>query len=127
MADVKEIIKGQAHLGLPVHDVEKTVNFYRQLGFEVDWQGRPDQSIFLKNGDCVLEIYAEDTVADCNGAWDHVALSTPDIEAVYEYTKSLGYEALEGHICQLPFYANGVKYFTIMGPNHEKVEFSQKL
>ena len=122
-----KLITGLAHLGLPTADVEKTVRFYKQLGFEVDWEGTKDQSIFLKNGDCVIEIYQEEHPAMIDGGWDHVALSTPDFEAVYSYTRSLGYEALEGKICQLPFYSNGVRYFTILGPNHEKVEFSQKL
>lgn len=127
MTDAKSMIQGQAHLGLPTRDVEKTIQFYSRLGFEIDWQGRPDQSVFLKNGDCVIETYAAEHTADADGSWDHVALSAPDIEAAYEYVRSLGFEALEGKICELPFYEHGVRYFTIMGPNHEKVEFSQKL
>lgn len=125
--DVKKIITGQSHLGLPTKDVDGTIRFYEQFAFEVEWKGNPEDSVFLRNGDCVVEIYHSDEPAMVNGGWDHVALNTPDIEAVYEYVKSLGYEALEGKICSLPFYAHGVRYFTIMGPNHEKLEFSQKL
>ena len=27
---------------------------------------------------------------------------------------------------ELPFWERGVKYFTILGPNHEKLEFNQR-
>ena len=38
-----------------------------------------------------------------------------------------GYELLDDAVRFLPFWARGVRFFTILGPNGEKVEFSQKL
>ncbi|MDD3243533.1 MAG: VOC family protein, partial [Eubacteriales bacterium] len=32
-----------------------------------------------------------------------------------------------GEVKGLPFWANGVRFFTILGPNAEKIEFSQML
>ena len=38
---------------------------------------------------------------------------------------ALGLEVIEEG--ELPFWDNGVKYFTVLGPNREKVEFNQYL
>ena len=38
-----------------------------------------------------------------------------------------GLTMLDDEIHGLPFWANGVKFFTVEGPNGEKVEFCQKL
>ena len=47
----------------------------------------------------------------------------PDLEQI----KAEGYTLLDDHICSMPFWANGEKYFTIQGPNGEKIEFVQIL
>ena len=125
--EVKGIFLGLQHIGVPTRDVKKTVEFYSQFGFETDWADASGSPTFLKCGTCVIETYHMDEVAQCNGGVDHIAIDVSDIEKALEYTRSLGYEPLEGKICDLSVYANGVRYFTILGPNHEKVEFNQKL
>ena len=63
------------------------------------------------------------------GAIDHIALNVTDVEKVYEAIVNDGSYTIcdpEKGIQFLPFY-NGVKFFTILGPNGEKVEFNQKL
>lgn len=130
MNDIHKTILGLQHIGIPTMDVQKTVDFYALFGFEVIWQRlepAEDRVAFLKNGNCVLETYFAARPAMQNGAVDHVALDVADIEAVYAYVHELGFEVLEGKITTLPFFENGVRYFTILGPNHEKVEFNQKL
>ena len=58
---------------------------------------------------------------------DHIALDTTDIEAAFAAAKEAGLTMLDDEIHGLPFWANGVKFFTVEGPNGEKVEFCQKL
>ena len=56
-----------------------------------------------------------------------VALNVTDIEAVYEYVRSLGYTPLEEAITFLPSMKKGCAFLPFWAPNHEKVEFSQRL
>lgn len=130
MKDIHELVLGLQHLGIPTADVQKTIDFYAKFGFEITWQrSEPaeDRVAFLKCGSCVIETYYCASPAMANGAADHIALDVSDIEAVYAYVQELGFKALEGHITDLPFFENGVRYFTILGPNHEKLEFNQIL
>ena len=50
-----------------------------------------------------------------------------DIEAVFEAAKEKEFFILDTEIQFLPFWENVVKFFTVVGPNREKVEFSQYL
>ena len=128
--DKAALFTGLSHIGLPTADVDQTVKFYEQFGFRIQWSqhSSPEShTVFMECGSCVMEIYYFADPAKANGAVDHVALNVTDIEAVYEYVRSLGYTPLEEAITFLPFYEKGVRFFTILGPNHEKVEFSQRL
>ena len=117
-------VTGIQHLGIPTADLNKTIEFYQGLGFEVTWQN-PGEVAFLQNGTLVIETYAVDAPAMKNGAIDHVALNVKDIEAAWKDAQACGYETEDTAINFLPFYENGVKFFTIIGPNREKVEFNQ--
>lgn len=124
-----DTITGLQHIGIPTKDIEKTIEFFQTFGFTIDWRSeKPEDSYvcFLKNGSCVIEAYYCEEPAMANGAVDHVALNVTDLDAMYEYATSKGYESIEGPNF-LPFYENGVRYFIILGPNHEKLEFNQKL
>jgi hypothetical protein len=79
----------------------------------------------LKN--LTVELYEDGKAAMKNGAVDHVALDVTDIEKAFELVKAGGYELLDREIQSLPFWERGVRFFTIVGPNHEKIEFSQRL
>lgn len=61
-----------------------------------------------------------------SGAIDHIALNVTDIDAVFSKIKELGYEMLDDNIRFLPFWEYGVRFFTIIGPNKEKIEFCEK-
>ena len=119
-------VTGIQHLGIPTADLNKTIEFYQGLGFEVTWQN-PGEVAFLQNGTLVIETYAVDAPAMKNGAIDHVALNVQDIEAAWKDAQACGYETEDTAINFLPFFENGVKFFTIIGPNREKVEFNQFL
>ena len=118
---------GIQHLGIPTGDPAKTVAFYKSLGFTPIFE-KENTVCFLQLGTLVIETYpAESKPAMCNGAIDHVALNVKDIDEAWKLVNEGGYELLDTGINFLPFFENGVKYFTILGPNHEKVEFNQYL
>lgn len=119
-------VTGIQHLGIPTGDLKKTIEFYQGLGFEVIWQN-PGEVAFLQNGTLVIETYAVDDPAMKSGAIDHVALNVQDIEAAWKDAQACGYETEDTAINFLPFFEKGVKFFTIIGPNREKVEFNQFL
>ena len=52
---------------------------------------------------------------------------TQNGEEIYQYINESGLNSTQDTIHFLPFWENGVKFFTIEGPNKEKVEFSQYL
>ena len=62
-----------------------------------------------------------------SGAIDHVAIDVKDVEKVHELVTAAGLNTTNDEVHFLPFWENGVKFFTIEGPNKEKVEFSQYL
>lgn len=126
---VQNWITGLQHIGIPTNDMEKTVNFYQTLGFQVALQtinqAAGEKVTFLRLGDVTIETYENKKAAMVCGAVDHLALNVTDIEAVFQMAKEKGFRMLDTEIQFLPFWENGVKFFTILGPNEEKVEFSQ--
>ena len=48
-----------------------------------------------------------------------------DVEEARRIADGLKLDVIEEG--QLPFWENGVRYFTVLGPNGEKVEFNQYL
>ena len=62
-----------------------------------------------------------------DGAIDHIAIDVKDVEKVYQWINEAGMNTTQDTVHFLPFWENGVKFFTIKGPNQEKIEFSQYL
>lgn len=128
---IKQMINGLQHLGLPTNDIEKTIAFYESLGFDIALrtvnEAVNEQVAFLRLGNVTIETYENRAAAMQNGAVDHIALDVSDVDAVFEQVSKLGHTMLDDQVQFLPFWERGVRFFTIQGPNHEKVEFSQKL
>jgi lactoylglutathione lyase len=126
---IGKIVTGIQHIGLPVRDMTKTLEFYQKLGFEILWQtvlnGAP--VCFLKGMGITVEAYQSNETAGCAGAINHIALNTTDIDEVWDVIGKLGLIPDGESIQPLPFFDNGVKFFTIEGPDAEKIEFNQIL
>lgn len=124
-------ITGLDHIGLPTDDLEKTLAFYENLGFTLLHQTQNPETgekvAFLGLQGVVIETYQCPKAAMINGAVDHLALAVTDIQAVWEALEGKGIQILDDRIQQMPFWEKGVRFFTILGPNHEKIEFLQKL
>ncbi len=130
---LSENITGLQHIGIPCKDLSAACAFYQNLGFKeiharefTDESGAPGCAHFLQHGDLVLELYAA-PAAGRSGAVDHIALNVRDIDAAYADICAQGLNNTADTIHTLPLFAHGVKYFTIEGPNKERVEFNQYL
>lgn len=129
--DLKNYSTGIQHIGIPTNDIEKTIAFYKELGFETALQTinkEADEKVaFLKLKTLVIETYENKAAKFESGAIDHVAIDVNDIEEVYQYISEKKLNTTNDTIHFLSFWKNGVRFFTIEGPNMEKIEFSQYL
>jgi lactoylglutathione lyase len=132
--DFKTNITGLQHIGMPTKDIDQTITFYKNLGFEIDYQTLLDEPnrqfrvAFLRLADLLIETY--EVPAEANrlaGAINHIALNVKDVEAAFTAARQCGFDFLDTAIDGLPFFEKGVRFFTILGPNGEKVEFNQRM
>lgn len=126
---IKERIKGMQHIGLPTNDMKATIAFYESLGFEIATRhiNNGEDVVFLTLGNVCVETYENGQAVGYHGAIDHICLDVDDIEKTWEEAKAMGLNIIDSEIQSLPFWANGVRFFNVLGPNHEKVEFGQIL
>jgi catechol 2,3-dioxygenase-like lactoylglutathione lyase family enzyme len=133
-------IKGIQHIGIPVTDIDRSCDFYQNLGFSVAYATTFQNRNFdlrmamLVNENLTIEVYEfppsrkKEIIDRSDGFIDHVALNVTNIEETYKEIKSRGLEILEENPpVFLPFWEHGVKFFTIRGPDGEKIEFNQIL
>ena len=126
---MKDYATGIQHVGIPTKDMDATKKFYGDLGFEAAFETVNDEArvCFLKMHNLVMEVYESEDAAGKIGAIEHVAIDVTDIEQVYKEICDKNMNTLQDEIHFLPFWDNGVRFFTIKGPNEEKIEFSQFL
>ena len=126
---MKNYATGIQHVGIPTQNMEATKEFYEKLGFEAAFETVNDGNkvIFFKLENLVMEAYESDEAIMKVGAIDHVAIDVKDIEQTYKDICKMELNTLQDEIHFLPFWDNGVRFFTIKGPNEEKIEFSQFL
>ncbi len=127
--ELKNYLNGLQHIGIPTEKMDETLAFFEKLGFTraFETMNEGDRVVFLKLGNLVVETYESDDVKNAYGAIEHVAVDVTDVEAVYKSICAMGLNTLNDEIHFLPFWEKGVRFFTIEGPNKEKVEFSQML
>ena len=126
---MKDYATGIQHVGIPTKDMDATKKFYEDLGFEAAFETVNDEArvCFLKMHNLVMEVYESEDAAGKIGAIEHVAIDVTDIEQVYKEICDKNMNTLQDEIHFLPFWDNGVRFFTIKEPNEEKIEFSQFL
>ncbi len=123
-------VRGRAldHIGLISSDVERDVKFYcEELGFRVTGAFGPIR--FIQNGSTAYEILPGRNLPEGTPSMlDHVSYVSGDIEADYEYVKSLGLEILGNGIMDIPFFwEKGCRCFKFRAPGGEVLEFDQIL
>ena len=120
------------HIGLAVSDLETAVKWYVDvLGFErIGSFVTPGgvQARFLKSGNLIYEIFRPLGGAAVPGKIDHFCFESTDIEADYAYCVAQGYSFEAEGIQSIPtFWDKGIKYFKILSPTGEAIEFCQVL
>lgn len=128
--DNKYGVVGVAHIGLPTNNIEKTIAFYKSLGFEVVMETYNEKAkekvAFLKLKNYCIETFENGQAAMTDGAYQHIALDVENIENMYLEICKNKFEVVTDGIEELPFWEKGVKFFMIKGPNAERIEFCQK-
>ncbi|HBL76959.1 MAG: hypothetical protein A2W90_00670 [Bacteroidetes bacterium GWF2_42_66] len=62
-----------------------------------------------------------------DGHIDHIAFDVSNIDETFELLKNEGFTILEDSPVYLNFWEKGCKYFNVLGPDGERLEFCQIL
>ncbi len=127
------------HIGIPTADLGRSQRFYKSLGFTnvmssgFEHNGAQGKVAMMRSGEVTIEIYQlPDSEFELIrqrkiGVIDHIAFDVPDIDRAFQYLKENKFAIVEDGPVYLPFWKNGCKYFNILGPNGERIEFNQIL
>jgi catechol 2,3-dioxygenase-like lactoylglutathione lyase family enzyme len=127
------------HIGIPVTDLDRSATFYKRLGFTdvmhagFDYNGGKGKVKMMQLKDITLELYQmpEPELAQIrtrqNGRIDHIAFDVDDIEQTYAVLKNGGFFIVEPQPVFMPFWKKGCRYFIMLGPDGERLEFNQVL
>jgi len=136
---LKGNFRGMQHLGIPVTNLERSVEFYSRLGFakihsaHVDETGGRVLVAFMEQRGFIIELYQvteserEKIRSRTDGPIDHIAFDVEDVEDAFQELSSAGFEMVEEKPVFLNFWKRGCKYFAVRGPDGEKLEFNQIL
>lgn len=139
MALLGSNFNGIQHIGIPVTDLERSKGFYERLGFEgvmsdsFTYNGGTGHVAMMKRGEVVMELYQmpakelEEIRGRRDGHIDHVAFDVSDIDKAFGELKAAGLDIVEEGPVLLDFWERGCKYFNVLGPDGERLEFSQIL
>lgn len=127
------------HIGIPVTDIKVSELFYSNLGFKNVMQANfmheneTGTCIMMQQGSIIIELYqmpAKELPAIANrkdGHVDHVAFDVKNIDETFFILKTSGYHIIEDAPVYLKFWDKGCRYFNILGPDNERLEFNQVL
>lgn len=117
-----------------------SVLFYEKLGFKSVMKSQFEIAgeegglvTIMQSGEVIVELYQlpvahlAEIAARKNGHIDHIAFDVEDIDACYQELKQNGFTPLEEAPVFLAFWQKGCKYFNILGPDGERLEFNQVL
>ena len=125
------------HIGIPVTDLSRSLTFYHKLGFSTvmdsnfDHQGLHGRCVMMKKGEILLELYQfpgpdlEAVRLRKDGHVDHIAFDVEDIDFAYETLNKNGFTPIEAAPVFLSFWQKGCRFFNILGPDGERLEFNQ--
>lgn len=127
------------HIGMPVTDLKRSEAFYEKLGFAnvmasgFDYQGGRGSVTMMRRDAMILELYQmpeaqlQEIRSRKDGHIDHVAFDVDNIDDTFSTLKNAAFSIVEDAPVFLPFWKNGCKYFNILGPDGERLEFNQIL
>jgi catechol 2,3-dioxygenase-like lactoylglutathione lyase family enzyme len=136
---LRDNFNGLQHIGIPVTNLIVSIDFYTKLGFnqilathvEVPEKKDQIQVAMMKQEEVIIELYQLPNIdlklirKRNDGHLDHIAFNVKDINKSFQELKQGNFEIIETGPIFLNFWENGCKYFTIRGPDGEKLEFNQ--
>lgn len=127
--EIKDFCTGIQHIGIPSRDMAATEAFFKKIGFEKTYETMNGtcKVEFLQLKDIVIETYDCGTAATHPGAIDHICIDVKNIDELFGVVSSSGLHLLDEAVNSLPFWSNGIKYFKVLGPDGEIVEFCEIL
>jgi catechol 2,3-dioxygenase-like lactoylglutathione lyase family enzyme len=133
-------IRSLQHIGIPVTDIKRSEAFYESLGFKNNMRAHfpygineKGTCVMMQLGNITLELYEMPEPDNSevrnrkNGHIDHIAFDVADIDLAYQTLLAAGCKPIEPLPVKLDFWKNGCKYFNILGPDGERLEFNQIL
>ena len=136
---ISGLINHLQHIGIPVTNIVASAAFYNRLGFTNVMQSafktesEPGTCIMMKNKDTIIELYQQprqllkEIKERTDGHIDHFTFDVDDIDVAFKKLKDASFKIIEQEPVFLPFWAKGCKYFNILGPDRERIEFNQIL
>jgi catechol 2,3-dioxygenase-like lactoylglutathione lyase family enzyme len=134
------IINSLQHVGIPVSNISVSEAFYSRLGFKNVMQssfmmeGETGTCIMMKNKDVIIELYQlpekqlKEIKMRKDGNIDHIAFDVDDIDRTFVLLKEASFHIVEERpVLLTSFWSNGCRYFNILGPDGERLEFNQIL
>lgn len=130
-------INSLQHIGIPVTNLQNSVAFYQKLGFSnamtatFDHNGEQGNVVMMQLGDIIMELYQmPDAELDAirnrgNGHIDHVAFDVDNVDETFAILKAASFQIMEPQPVFLQFWNKGCKYFNIIGPDGERLEFNE--
>ena len=127
------------HIGIPVTDLNRSASFYERLGFKnvmdasFTFEGDQGTVRMMKRDAMIIELYhmPEKELIEIrsrkNGHIDHIAFDVDDIDATFSALQENAFDIIEPQPVFLAFWEKGCRYFNILGPDGERLEFNQIL
>ena len=126
------------HIGLPVSNIQKSIGFYEKFGFTnvmpstFEIEGEKGGIVaMMKRDSIILELYQmpasylTEIKNRKDGHIDHIAFDVDDIELAFTTIKENHFTILEKEPVFLNFWNKGCKYFNVLGPDGERLEFNE--
>ena len=126
------------HIGIPVSNIQKSIGFYEKFGFTnvmpstFEIEGEKGGIVaMMKRDSIILELYQmpasylTEIKNRKDGHIDHIAFDVDDIELAFTTIKENHFTILEKEPVFLNFWNKGCKYFNILGPDGERLEFNE--
>lgn len=118
-----------AHVGIPTDDLENSIQFWQSLGFKeigrFTMEDQKHEVTFMRADHLIIEIWNSDPAVHQTGAINHISLNVSDADEAFKAAKLNGYKIKENEVQHLDYWQNGIKYFNIIGPNDEIIEFCE--
>jgi len=136
---ISGLINHLQHIGIPVTNIGVSGEFYKRLGFLKVMQSafregnESGTCIMMKNKAIIIELYQLPDLMLAgirdrkDGHIDHITFDVDDIDFTFTMLKEASFDIIEPEPVFLPFWTNGCKYFNILGPDGERIEFNQIL